>query len=85
EWWEPARELGFTAMTAHPLTAEDEVVGVISFYYHEPQQLDDSVRALLATAAGELATAAGELATAAQEVSRPGGEAPDTGLADGSR
>lgn len=58
EWWEPARELGFTAMTAHPLTVGDRVVGSISFYFEDPQPLDDDVRSLLATVARELPTAA---------------------------
>jgi GAF domain-containing protein len=58
EWWEPARELGFTAMTAHPLTVGDRVIGSISFYFKDRQPLDDDVRALLATVARELPTAA---------------------------
>ncbi|MFO7893746.1 MAG: GAF domain-containing protein [Longimicrobiales bacterium] len=61
EWWEPARELGFVAMTAHPLTVGDRVVGSISFYFSDPQPLDDDVRSLLATAAREMAAAAESL------------------------
>lgn len=58
EWWEPARELGFVAMTAHPLTVDGRAVGSISFYYRDPQPLDDDVRSLLETAAREMALAA---------------------------
>ncbi len=58
EWWEPARELGFTAMTAHPLAVGDRVVGSISFYFADPQPLNDEVRSLLATVARELPAAA---------------------------
>ena len=58
EWWEPARELGFTAMTAHPLSVDGRVVGSISFYFRDPQTLDAEERSLLTTVARELATVA---------------------------
>lgn len=58
EWWEPARELGFVAMTAHPLTLDHRVLGSISFYFSDPQTLDDATRSLLATVAREMAAAA---------------------------
>jgi GAF domain-containing protein len=33
EWWQPARELGFTAMIALPLRAEYGAIGAVSFYF----------------------------------------------------
>ena len=61
EWWEPARELGFVAMTAHPMVVDGRAVGAISFYFSDPQQLDDEVRALLTAVARELATVTARL------------------------
>lgn len=58
EWWEPARELGFVSMTAHPLIVDGDAVGSISFYFRERQFLDDGARSLLATVAREMAEAA---------------------------
>lgn len=58
EWWEPARELGFVSMTAHPLVSGDRVVGSISFYFTDRQPFDEGERTLLATAAREIARAA---------------------------
>lgn len=58
EWWEPARELGFVSMTAHPLTAEDRVFGALSFYFGERQRFDDDARTLLRIVAHQLATTA---------------------------
>jgi GAF domain-containing protein len=57
-WWEAARELGFTAITTHPLTVDAAVVGAISFYFEDPQTLDAEERRLLSTVARELATVA---------------------------
>ena len=64
EWWEPARELGFTAMTAHPLMADGRAVGSISFYFSDSTRLNDEARSLLATAAREMADAALEVDSA---------------------
>lgn len=58
EWWEPARELGFVAMTSHPLVADGRAVGAISFYFSDRQTVDEDVRSLLSTVARELAAAA---------------------------
>lgn len=69
-WWEPARELGFVSMTAHPLIVDGRVVGAISFYFGERQALDDRDRSLLATVAREMAGAAETIRT-----SGPGPEA----------
>lgn len=59
EWWEPARELGFAAMTAHPLVLGDRVLGAVSFYFDDPRSIDDRTRTLLGTAARVMARAAG--------------------------
>lgn len=59
EWWEPARELGFVSVTAHPLTAEDQVFGALSVYFRERQRFDDHSRTLVAGVARQLSTAAG--------------------------
>ncbi|MDX1673228.1 MAG: GAF domain-containing protein [Longimicrobiales bacterium] len=61
EWWEPARELGFVAMTAHPLVVDGRAIGAISFYFSDPQRLDDEVRSLLGVVAREMATVAGRV------------------------
>lgn len=58
EWWEPARELGFVSMTAHPLVIEGRVLGSISFYFTKPQPFDAGERALLETTARAMARAA---------------------------
>lgn len=58
EWWEPARELGFVSMTAHPLIADDHVFGALSFYFRERQRFDDHSRTLLGVVAHQLATTA---------------------------
>lgn len=57
EWWEPAREIGFVAMTAHPLVVDGRTVGAISFYFEDRQPLDGHQRAIIGTAARELAAA----------------------------
>ena len=58
EWWEPARELGFVSMTAHPLRAQDTILGALSFYFCDQQRFDDDSRALLRIVAHQLATTA---------------------------
>ncbi len=67
DWWEPARELGFVSMTAHPLVTAAGVLGSISFYFSEPQPFDDRERALLETAAREMARAAEKVGQAPTE------------------
>lgn len=57
-WLEPARELGFTSMTAHPLLADDRVFGALSFYFVDRQQFDDRARTLLRIVAHQLASTA---------------------------
>lgn len=61
DWWEPARELGFVAMTAHPLMDGGRVVGSISFYFADRRRFEDRDRTFLATTAREIARAAAEV------------------------
>lgn len=58
EWWEPARELGFTSMTSHPLIVDWRVFGALSFYFGERQAFDAGSRELLAIVAHQLAATA---------------------------
>lgn len=58
EWWEPARELGFVSMTAHPLVTHERVFGALSFYFRERQRFDDEARPLLGVVAHQLAATA---------------------------
>jgi GAF domain-containing protein len=58
EWWEPARELGFVSMTAHPLSADGRVFGALSFYFGEKQRFDEDARRLLRIVAHQLASTA---------------------------
>lgn len=57
-WLEPARELGFSSMTAHPLIGDDGVFGALSFYFVERQQFDARARTLLRIVAHQLASTA---------------------------
>ncbi|MGH7504755.1 MAG: GAF domain-containing protein, partial [Longimicrobiales bacterium] len=54
EWWEPARELGFTSLAALPLMAGGEPVGALSLYFTEQHRFDDEERRLLALTADQL-------------------------------
>lgn len=57
DWWEPARELGFVAMIALPLTAEGRTTGALSFYFPRRRRFDDEDRALLRVVAHRLGAA----------------------------
>lgn len=58
EWWEPARELGFTSMISLPLKAEAAVFGAVSFYFRGERSFSDDERALLGVVAHQLAATA---------------------------
>lgn len=58
EWWEPARELGFTALVALPLESGEGVVGALSFYFEEPHRFHAEELHLLQLLADELAASA---------------------------
>jgi GAF domain-containing protein len=57
-WGEPARELGFTSVTSHPLAVDGRVLGALSFYYRGRQHFDDRDRVLLTVVAHQLASIA---------------------------
>jgi signal transduction histidine kinase len=58
DWWEPARELGFTSLIALPLLVRGEAVGAVTFYFASPHAFGDDERELLTLIADQLALAA---------------------------
>lgn len=58
DWQEVARELGFRALVALPLTTAERVVGAATFYFAEAVAPDARVRALLSATADVMAAIA---------------------------
>ena len=58
EWWEPARELGFTSMICLPLEVRGRSEGALSFYFAKAHQFGDDERRLLGLIATQLAATA---------------------------
>jgi signal transduction histidine kinase len=58
DWWDPARELGFSSMIALPLEVQGEVAGALSFYFVEPRQFEVDELRLLSLVAAQLAATA---------------------------
>ena len=58
EWWDPARELGFTAQIVLPLEVRGEVVGALSFYFDEPHAFGIDEQRLLSMVADQLSATA---------------------------
>jgi GAF domain-containing protein len=58
-WWEAAREIGFTAVIAQPLKVARDIVGVVTFYFRDRRGFGEAERALLGVVAHQLAAAAG--------------------------
>src|SRR5690625_2553281 len=58
DWWDPARELGFSSMIALPLEVRDEVAGALSFYFTEPHHFGEEELRLLSLVAAQLAATA---------------------------
>jgi signal transduction histidine kinase len=58
EWWDPARELGFTSLIALPLEAKGQAVGALSFYFAERHEFTPEERELLRLIADQLAATA---------------------------
>jgi len=58
DWWEPARELGFTSLVALPLHGPGERIGAVSFYYAHAHTFTDDERALLWLIADRLSVGA---------------------------
>jgi signal transduction histidine kinase len=58
EWWEPARELGFSSAVALPLVVSGEARGALTFYFAERTPPPAATRSLLLVVADQLAAAA---------------------------
>jgi GAF domain-containing protein len=58
DWWPAARELGFVSIISLPLAVDGRVLGAVSFYFRERQELGRRSRALLGVVAHQLATTA---------------------------
>jgi signal transduction histidine kinase len=59
EWWEPARELGFTSLISLPLTVEGVAAGALTFYFDRARDFDADERHLLMLIASQLAVMSG--------------------------
>ncbi len=58
DWWDSARELGFTSSIALPLSFEAIPVGALTFYFRDRQAFADADRDLLRLVANQLAATA---------------------------
>jgi signal transduction histidine kinase len=58
EWWEPARELGFTSLISLPLVVDGAAVGALTFYFDQGRRFSEGDRRLLTLIADQLATMA---------------------------
>ena len=58
EWWEPARELGFTSMICLPLEVRGSAEGALSFYFAAAHDFTPDERRLLGLIATQLAATA---------------------------
>jgi signal transduction histidine kinase len=54
EWWEPARELGFTSLISLPLERAGAAVGALTFYYAQPHEFTHEERHILQLIATQL-------------------------------
>jgi signal transduction histidine kinase len=55
EWWEPARELGFTSLISLPLKRDGEVTGALTFYFEAARRFEAPERTLLTMVTDQLA------------------------------
>jgi signal transduction histidine kinase len=58
DWWDPARELGFTASVSLPLAFHERVVGALTLYFVRPDSVTGMDRPLLRLVASQLAATA---------------------------
>jgi signal transduction histidine kinase len=58
DWWDSARELGFTSSIALPLSFEAKPAGVLTFYFRNRQAFAEADRGLLRLVAHQLAATA---------------------------
>ncbi len=54
DWWEPARELGFSSSAALPLSVRGEIAGALTFYFSERESLGAGDTSLLRLVADQL-------------------------------
>jgi signal transduction histidine kinase len=47
DWWEPARELGFTSLISLPLERSGKAIGALTFYYDKPHEFSNEERHIL--------------------------------------
>jgi signal transduction histidine kinase len=62
EWWDPARELGFTSLISLPLRTDGEPTGALTFYFDAAHDFEDDERHLLMLVADQLGAAGGRAA-----------------------
>jgi signal transduction histidine kinase len=62
EWWDPARELGFTSLISLPLAVDGNTLGAVSFYFAGAREFGADERHLLRLIADQLAVVAGRAA-----------------------
>jgi signal transduction histidine kinase len=58
EWWEPARELGFSALISLPLEGPHGPMGALTFYYDANHEFSDEERHILHLVAAQLSALA---------------------------
>ena len=58
EWWDPAREMGFTSLISLPLRREGDVTGALTFYFEGAHRFEEPERALLSIVTDQLAATA---------------------------
>jgi signal transduction histidine kinase len=58
DWWDAARELGFASTVSVPLALDGEPVGALTFYFREPESVDEASRSLLCLVGDQLAATA---------------------------
>ena len=58
EWWEPAREMGFTSLISLPLEHQGQVSGALTFYFADAHRFAQNERALLTAVTEQLAATA---------------------------
>ncbi len=58
DWWDVARELGFSSSVSLPIASARGPVGAITFYFETPEELSDADRSLLRLVADQLSATA---------------------------
>jgi signal transduction histidine kinase len=58
DWWEVARELGFSSSVSLPITTGEGPIGAITFYFETRDELSDADRSLLRLVADQLSATA---------------------------